>query len=271
MYLFYIDECGRPSLEDKSLADDPWFVMTAVGIRCDYWMAIDKEITRLKRHYFPKVKPIKIEIKSTNLRSAGGKYPVHPFSTIPLPHLTEMVEEIYAIYDNYQLPLISVVIDRLKHKEKYLSNNKRPEPPYQLAFKMLIERVDWYLENLNEKKQENEKEFAFVILDEYVGQHKVTRSNLLWYQEQGTFAKTSINFIKEVPFFNVSTYSQLLTLPDLSAYNIYHAFRYSKPDYPFFTRQIPRYYRKDGKLLGYGIKFFPDDIKNPTRINLAGR
>jgi len=27
-------------------------------------------------------------------------------------------------------------------------------------------------------------------VDEYVGQYKVTRSNLLWYQEQGTFAKT---------------------------------------------------------------------------------
>lgn len=271
MFLFYVDECGRPSLEDKALVDDPWFVMTAVGVHCDHWMAIDKEITRLKRSYFPNIKSIKIEIKSTNIRSAGGKFPVYPFATIPLNKLTEMVEEIYSIYDDYELPLISVVIDRFNHKEKYVSKGKRPEPPYQLAFKMLIERIDWFLENLNEGKQESEKEFAFVILDEYVGQYKVTRSNLLWYQEQGTFAKTSINFIKEVPFFNVSTYSQLLTLPDLPAYNIYHAFKYSKPEYQFFTRQIPRYYRKDGKLLGYGIKFFPDDTKNPTRSNLVGQ
>lgn len=271
MYLFYIDECGRPSLEDKSLIDDPWFVMTAVGVHCDHWMAIDKEITRLKRTYFPKIKPIKIEIKSTNIRSAGGRYPVYPFGTIPLSDVTNMAEEIYAIYDNFELPLFSVVINRFQHKERYSSKGKRPEPPYQLAFKMLIERIDWFLENQNEDRHENEKEFAFVILDEYVGQYKVTRSNLLWYQEQGTFAKTSINFIKEVPFFNVSTYSQLLTLPDLPAYNIYHAFKYSKPEYSFFTRQLPRYYRKDGKLFGYGIKFFPDDTKNPARVKLAGQ
>ena len=106
MYIFYVDECGRPSLEDKSLADDPWFVMTAVGVQCDQWLEIDREITRIKQKYFPKIKPIKIEFKSTSIRSAGGKYPVDPFGSIPLPKLTKMVEEIYAIYNNYQLQLV---------------------------------------------------------------------------------------------------------------------------------------------------------------------
>lgn len=270
MYIFYVDECGRPSLEDKSLTDDPWFVMTAVGVHCDKWLQIDKEITHLKQVYFPNIKPIKIEFKSSNIRSAGGNYPKYPFGTIPVPKLTEMVEKLYTIYDNFELPIISIVINKLKHKEKYSSKGKRPEPPYQLAFKMLIERIDWYLENLNENKKENEKEFSFVILDEYIGQYKVTRSNLLWYQEQGTIVKDNINFIKEVPFFNVSKYSQLLTLPDLPAYNIYHSFRYKKPNYSYFTRQLPRYYCKDGKVLGYGIKLFPDDKKNPTIKHLVG-
>jgi hypothetical protein len=266
MYLFYVDECGRPSLEDKALAVDPWFVMTAVGIHVDKWLQIDHEITRLKQAYFPSIKPIKIEIKSTNIRSAGGPYPVFPFATIPLNELTKMVEELYLIYDNFQLPIFSVVINRLEHKEKYISRGKRPEPPYQLAFKMLVERIDWFLENQNKNKPINEQEFGFVILDEYVGQYKVTRSNLLWYQEQGTFAKPSIDYVKEVPFFNVSQYSQMLTLPDLAAYNVYHRFRYDKPEYPFYTRLIPHFYRKNGKMWGYGLKVFPDNKKAPPDI-----
>jgi hypothetical protein len=259
MYLFYIDECGRPSLEDKALQTDPWFVMAGVGIRSDQWLSIDEQIRTLKRKYFPHIKkPLSIEIKSTNIRSAGGRHPFHPFDTIPLSRLTEMVEELYQIFDTYQLPIFTVAIDRQEHKNKYLTIGKRPEPPYQLAFKMLIERMDWFLENQNSGKELNEKEFAFVILDEYIGQYKVTRSNLLWYQESGTFAKPAINYIKEVPFFNVSNYSQLLTLPDLVAYNVYARFRYNKPEYPFYKRILPHFYRRNGKLWGCGLKVFPD-------------
>ena len=259
MYLFYIDECGRPSLEDKALSADPWFVMSAVGVRDDQWLEIDEEFTRLKKNYFPKIKKkFRVELKSTNIRSAGGKFPVEPFNSIPLAKLTEMVEEIYSIYTSYQLPIFSIVINRQEHKQKYESAGKRPEGPYQLAFKMLIERIDWFLENQNKSKQRKDREIGFVMLDEYIGQYKITRSNLLWYQESGTFAKKSIDFIKEVPFFLVSNYSQLLSLPDFVAYNVYHRFRYDKLEYPFYKRLLPNFYKKDGKLWGYGLKVFPD-------------
>ena len=67
MYIFYFDECGRPSLEDKDLDSDPWFVMAAVGVRSDQWLSIDAEISRLKQTLFPDIKPQKVEFKSTNL------------------------------------------------------------------------------------------------------------------------------------------------------------------------------------------------------------
>lgn len=258
MYIFYVDECGRPSLEDKALESDPWFVMAAAGIHSSQWLSIDGEMTRLKQKYFPAIKPIKIEFKSTNIRSAGGPHPRRPFGDLAPETLNNLVEELYGIYETYELPIFSVAIQRKEHKDKYQSRGLRPEFPYQLAFKMLVERIDWFLENKNLNKPLPEREFGFVILDEFVGQYKVTRSNLLWYQESGTFAKESINYVKEVPFFNVSTYSQLLTLPDLVAYNVYHRFRYEKPEYPFYQRIKPRLYRKGGRLWGYGLKVWPD-------------
>lgn len=258
MYFFYIDECGRPSLEDKALQNDPWFVMAGVAIHSSKWIPIDNEITRLKKCYFPKIKPINIEFKSTNLRSYGGPHPRRPFSELSHEQMKTLTEELYSIYDKYSLPLFTVTINRAEHKEKYNSDGHRPEPPYQLAFKMLVERFDWFLELENAGKAAEEIEFGIAILDEYVGQYKVTRSNLLWYQESGTFAKTSIKFIKEVPFFNVSDYSQLLILPDLVAYNVYHRFRYNKPEYPFYQRIKPYLYCPNGKLWGYGLKVFPN-------------
>lgn len=258
MYVFYFDECGRPSLEDKALDADPWFVMAAVGVRADQWLPIDAEITRLKQTYFPAIKPLKVEIKSTNLRAYGGKYPRWPFAELPREHMASLVNDLYALYDSFRPPLFTVTINKVEHKQKYSSAGHRPEPPYQLAFKMLIERIDWFLEEQNEGKPLEKSEFGFVILDEFVGQYKVTRSNLLWYQESGTIAKPNINFVKEVPFFNVSQYSQMLTLPDLAAYNVYHRFRYDKPIYPFFLRIKPHLYRRFGRLWGYGLKVFPD-------------
>lgn len=266
MYLFYIDECGRPSLEDRALEADPWFVMAAVGIRADQWLTIDAEITRLKRAYFPDVKPLKVEFKSTSLRSYGGPHPRWPFSELPRERMMALVNELYAIYDTYKPPLFTVTINKSEHKRKYTTTGHRPEPPYQLAFRMLIERIDWFLEQQNQGKALAMSEFGFVILDEYVGQYKVTRSNLLWYQESGTFAKQSINFVKEVPFFNVSEYSQMLTLPDLVAYNVYHRFRYDKPAYPFYQRIRPYLYRQFGKLWGYGLKVFPDRKALPEEL-----
>ena len=258
MYIFYFDECGRPSLEDKALETDPWFVMAAVGVRDDQWLLIDAELTRLKKHFFPAIKPLKIELKSTNLRSSGGPHPRWPFAELTRDQMGELVEGLYALYDRFRLPLFTATIHKVEHKQQYLSVGQRPDPPYQLAFRMLIEHIDWFLEQQNQGKPLADSEFGFVILDEYIGQYKVTRSNLLWYQESGTFAKDSINFVKEVPFFNVSHYSQLLTLPDLVAYNVYHRWRYDKPAYPFYQRIKPYLYRRFGRLWGYGLQVFPD-------------
>ena len=266
MYLFYVDECGRPSLEDKALEADPWFVMAVVGVRADQWLSMDAEITRLKLAYFPAIKPIKIEIKSTNLRTYGRPYAVSPFNTLQRGQIVALVEELYAIYDRFKPPIFTVAINKLDHKRRYAEMGKRPEHPYQLAFKMLIERIDWFLEHENTNKPLDACEFGFVILDEYVGQYKITRSNLLWYQESGTFAKRSIRYVKEVPFFNVSEYSQLLTLPDLVAYNVYHRFRYDKPDYGFYLRIKPYLYRNGGKLWGCGLKVFPNREALPEEL-----
>jgi hypothetical protein len=266
LYLFYVDECGRPSLEDKSLADDPWFVMAGVAIRSDQWLLIDTAISTLKRDYFPRIRPIDVEFKSTNIRSYGGPFPRDPFSSLSPEQMRALTEALYALYEEYALPLFTVTINRAEHKKRYTSQGKRPEHPYQLAFKMLVERFDWFLEHLNEGRSVSESEFGFVILDEYVGQYKITRSNLVWYQGSGTFAKPAIDFIKEVPFFNVSRYSQMLTLPDLVAYNVYHRFRYDKPNYPFYRRIMPRLYRESGKLWGYGLKVFPERKALPEEL-----
>jgi len=266
MVIFYVDECGRPSLEDKALEADPWFVMAAVGVRADQWLAVDAEITRLKTHFFPGIEPTKVEFKSTNLRSHGGPHPRWPFSELTREKVGELVKALYAIYDDFQFPLFTVTINKLEHKVKYSMAGHRPDPPYQLAFRMLIERIDWFLEQQNQGKPQGAREIGFVILDEYVGQYKVTRSNLLWYQAGGTFAKRSIDFVKEVPFFSVSHYSQLLSSPDLVAYNVYHRFRYEKPAYPFFLRIKPHLYRRFDKLWGYGLKVFPDRKALPEEI-----
>ena len=100
--------------------------MAAVGIHSRQWLLIDAEITRLKRKYFPQVKPIKVEFKSTNIRSTGGPYPRWPFSELKPEALQELVDELYTLYDQFGLPLFAVTINRKEHKEKYSAQGHRP-------------------------------------------------------------------------------------------------------------------------------------------------
>jgi hypothetical protein len=147
--------------------------MSAVGIHSDQWLLIDTEISRLKRTYFPNIKPLKVEFKSTNIRSYGGPHPRWPFSILEPGQIQNLVEELYSIYDSFQVPLFTVVINKAEHKQKYIKMGHRPDPPYQLAFRFLVERIDWYLENKNRGKSLQNCEFGFIILDEYVGQYNV--------------------------------------------------------------------------------------------------
>lgn len=250
MYFFYFDECGNPKMSKASLENDPWFVLAAAGFHDSHWRGIDSKLTEMKRQFFPTIPADKVEIKSTYIRSWGGPYPRWPYSTLTQDQVTELSEKVYNIFDDFPITLFFAVIQKAEHEKKYETKGHRPRHPYELAFELLVERIDWFL---NEKSGE----IGILVLDEQPGIDRTILARQLWYQKVGTWEKSSIDNIKEVPFFSSSKHSQLLTLPDLHAYNVYHRYRYDKPKYFYFLKTIQHTYNRGGKYVGYGLKKFP--------------
>jgi len=250
MFLFYFDETGDSSLKESAIRKDPWFVLGAAGLDSQCWRAIDDRLTDIKRSFFPGISSEKIEIKSTSIRSTGGPYPRWPFSLLSLEQVNELVESVYSIFDEFPVTLFFVAIQKEEHRNRYAGKVQRPRSPYELAFEFLIERIDYFL-------MEKDNDIGFFILDEKHEFEKMIRERQLHYQRYGTWEKRTIDNVKEAPFFTSSRFSQLVTLPDLHAYNVYHRFRYDKPDYPFFERTKKYLYKRAGRIEGYGLKRFP--------------
>ena len=76
----------------------------------------------------------------------------------------------------------------------------------------------------------------------------------------------SIPNIVEYPFFTRSELSNGVQLADQLAYNVYHAFRYENPEYPYFKKLLKQFYSgRDGATL-HGLKVWPN---NSPLVNLA--
>ncbi len=251
MHFFYFDESGTPTLKRKWLETTtaPWFVLTAAGFPSEQWLDINSRITAIKSKYFPGWNPWDIEIKSVYIRSWGTDRSKPPWSHLEKENLDALVEDCYAIYTDFDITLWSVAIDQPSHVLKY---GNRARHPYEYAFTNILERADLFL-------QRSPGRVGLCFLDEYKPLQRQVISRYAWYRREGTWVKTAIKNIVEPPQFVSSHASQMICLPDIAGYNVYHAYNYKKSDYKFFQRITPLFDRKPNseRFQGYGLKVLP--------------
>ncbi len=229
MYLFYFDESGNPKVNKKSVTAQPWFALGAVGIHSSQWWAINSTLTTLKMRYFPGVPANEIEIKSSALRSWGTPRAKWPWILLNDSQAQSFVEELYAIYAAYDLPLFAVGLDKAAQLQIAPNN---PPPLYEVALTALLQSINRFLTKHNK--------VGLCFLDEYTGVDKVVIS---WYNRQrraGGDGARAIARIIEPPAFVVSSDSQMISLADVIIYNVYRQFRYNDPIYPYFARIRPQ-------------------------------
>ena len=254
MYFFYFDESGDATTNPKSLAARPWFVLAAAGFRDDRWLELNSTIVELKRSYFPELDPWDFEIKSTYIRAWGTQREVWPWTRemIAKGDLDSFVEKFYELYPRFEVILFFVAIDKPAHQAKYTQAGMKPRHVYEYAFTNILERIDYFLGSMN-------NEVGLCFLDEFKGVQRMVISRYIWYRQRGTWVKGAIERVVEPPSFLNSKYSQMIALADIAVYNVFHAYMYSKPNYPFLQRIWPNIYRhpKTGSVWGAGIKTLP--------------
>lgn len=263
MYLFYVDESGQREYNEKTTAH---FVLAGVAIQDTDWRKWNERINEVKQDVFGTTE---VEFKSTRLRQPDKcrRFYLEPFG-LTEEALIAAIDRLYQVITEAPILLFAAVINKRHMMQLY----PEPEPCTEMAYRMLIERLDGFLQGCNpspcgliihdliqESVSRQSRDHQEAIIDLH---------NKFLTRGEGGLAVVE-NVIEGVHFLPTSQ-SNFLQIADLVAYNVYRQFqdhwqeweagvpldRCSK--YPYFERILPKMHRsRAGRIPGFGIKKFP--------------
>lgn len=133
-YIVYVDESGDHSLGNID-KEYPFFVLAfCIFNKADYLQVI-QQMTALKFKYFGHDKVVFHESDIRRKRD--------DFNIFNRESQAKFMNDYWQVIDNAKFTVISCVIDKLKHKEKYAT----PDNPYALSMRVCIERFRYFLKD----------------------------------------------------------------------------------------------------------------------------
>lgn len=138
-YIVYVDESGDHSLGNIN-TEYPMFVLAFCIFKKSDYLEIIKNITALKFKYFGHDKVI---LHETDIRRKIGDFKIFDRESQAV-----FMNDYWKVIDDAKVKIISCVIDKIKHKQKYIT----PDNPYELSMKICIEQFNNFLRanNINE-------------------------------------------------------------------------------------------------------------------------
>ncbi|MCC2626179.1 MAG: hypothetical protein K0R14_2052 [Burkholderiales bacterium] len=132
-YIVYVDESGDHSLGNINM-EYPMFVLVFCIFRKSDYLEIIKNITSLKFKYFGHDKVI---LHETDIRRKIGDFKIFNRES-----QAAFMNDYWKIIIEANVTLISCVVDKLEHKQKYIA----PDNPYELSIKTCIEQFSNFLQ-----------------------------------------------------------------------------------------------------------------------------
>ena len=152
---------------------------------------------------------------------------------------------------------IVVVIDKNKHHNKYAL----PDPPHEIAFKFMFERIQWYLIDQDDVGMCIYDQTKFLDDEMHEASTDLIRDGSTITYQSDVFGYITKNFqIDRIIEFCLgkSDNSIGLQVADYYAHFTYQYFKNGKPEKCGWWNTIKtNLYKKNGEILGYGLKVFP--------------
>jgi len=253
LYLFYIDESGKPNYQDPEN-----FTLTTFIINDKNWQIVDNKVKALKIQSFPNLNDEDVELHASNIIHRGGIY-----HNLPWNEIFDLLQGCYGLIAEIDCALISVII----RKDRVYPNIKARWDPEEWGYRLLSERICKYMEKKNEQLtlQNQPKEHGIMFIDSINRKYdKLLRNKILAFISRGTHYVQN-KFIIEDPVFITSQYRNMSQLCDLVTFCIRKRFRDQNIDNEI-TRQFEKFYSiilpkfdrdENGTLDGCGLKIFP--------------
>lgn len=249
----YIDESGDTTT--LSQGGKKFLVLTGCIIQDNDVPKIEEEFRKIKKKFYQNPE---IEIKSNFLRYANPDLTEN--SPIKL-NSREKYDELEADMTDFlkliPVTLYSVAINKESYWRQYPAQN-----PYDVAYIFLLERFQKYLEEkdglgiciIDPREGQVEKSF--------IGQDLDRIHNRMRWEENGFWTKCP-NIIERL-LFSTSDKTVGIQIVDLYCYPVFHVLEYDKKKeeyWRFNELSYPKLYKKNGRVDGFGLKFFPDNTK----------
>lgn len=259
MYFFYFDEsgsrdpdCGGSGRPEK----DPLYVLFAIGMWEGHWRKFDRAISLLKleladylrRDGKGQFQLADCEVKSNWLRNAKERALKSPFlNALDGTDRERLAATYFGQLAEIKAALFAVVVD--KHR---LHDHVTHETLHKKAYELILERIEHFMTEYHPKHH------ALIVMDDTSVQlNRAVAMKHAYFQRSGN-QNTSFRHIIEYPFFTRSELSNGVQLADVCAYNVYRAFRDRNFDYPYFTLQLPFFYKRANQDRLDGLKVWPD-------------
>jgi len=253
MYLAYIDGSGRPVKDNQT----NFFVLACLIAHEEQWQYIDNKVKAIKLKHFPRLSPEDIELHAKDMLNRDENV----FKRLNWGEIYAIFDDVFDFLsdDETDICLIAIVIDKRKmYKGKDIE---------QWAYRLLVERINKFLEKNNEKliSAEYTPQYGIMIIDScsYKADQKL-RKTITEMLKEGTYY-SDLKYLIEDPLFTDSKWRNLSQLVDCVAYAVRKKFRNS-PNPSFHDAHWFSYYEKifckfdddeNGTVLGCGVKVFP--------------
>ncbi|MBX9596954.1 MAG: DUF3800 domain-containing protein [Burkholderiales bacterium] len=133
-YIVYVDESGDHSLGNIN-KEYPVFVLAFCIFKKSDYLQVIQQITDFKFKYFGHDKVV--------LHESDIRRKREDFNIFNRESQAEFMNDYWQIIDNAKFTVISCVIDKLKHKEKY----EIPDNPYELSMRVCIGKFRDFLKD----------------------------------------------------------------------------------------------------------------------------
>lgn len=256
VYFFYVDESGHRN--PLCCVEEP-LVVLSLCIHEFQWRRLERNINARKLNLIGDVHDrtglefelSDVEVKANTLRIPTERTAHRFFRYLTKDELTSLTDLMYAQLELCHVQIHTVVVDK-KCLREYLNTERLSRKTYEL----ILERGERFI------AEEHPKQNCIMVLDNTSQQ--LDRSMALkhsFFQREGTTSGLRLRHIVELPMFVDSRLSNGVQLADLSAYNIFRAFRERDVKYPYFQKTLPFVYKNQrmGPSRLEGLKVFPDD------------
>ena len=245
VYYLCADGSGQTTIK-RSSQDNGLYVLSGVLVHEKDWRSVEKRLVDAKQNLFPEFRPNQWELHAHNIWH-GREFFAKEELGLNSAKKDRIFSKIVNIACESEITIINVIIF------KDMLTQRRSLTVMKSSWQRLTARFEGFLD----QNQAHANDGLFFI-DASQRTPETEIKNAILGEVRRVSSRLGSRHVVENPIFVDSFRWNLIQLADMIAY-VVHKYYKKDPEFEgWFKSLVPKMYRSDGKLYGFGINEIPD-------------